>query len=38
MRNGKVIGMGGQEERKVELTKLAKLKKLTHAATILCHV
>ena len=37
-RNRKAGGMGGQEERKAELTKLAKLRELTHAATTLCHV
>ena len=37
-RNGKAGGMGEKEERKAELTKLAKLRELTNAATTLGHV
>ena len=37
-RSGREGGVGGQEEVKAELRKHAKLRELTHAATILCHV
>ena len=37
-RSERAGGVRGHEERKAVITELAKLRELTHAAPILCHV